>query len=134
MENKNYLELRRKEQPSWIYPALSREAWEGYSHRMERGLLENACHDGFIEAIMWYYDIPREEGVTVCIDTEPGASIDMLEYTDGHVKAPQAIINLFLRDSANGELLGIRSLEMTWLDYCIVSRRYIKWVAERWAI
>lgn len=132
MENKNYLELRRGELPSWMYPALSREAWEGYSRRMRGGLLENACHDGFAEALAWYYGIDVGSDRVVCVDH--GEGLYMVPYTDGHVKAPQAILFLDVCDASDGKVCGKYRLEMTWVDYYMVSQRYVKWVAERQAI
>ena len=72
MENKNYLELRRDELPSWMYPALSRKAWKGYSRRIREGLLENVCHDGFAEALAWDsgVDVGGDRGV--CVDHGEG--------------------------------------------------------------
>lgn len=132
MENRNYLELRRGELPSWIYPALSREAWKGYSRRIRGGLLENICHDGFAEALAWYYGIDVGGDMVVCVDHREG--LFMVPYTDGHAKAPQAILFLDVCDASDGKVCRKYRLEMTWVDYYIVSQRYIKWVAEREAI
>ena len=132
MKNKNYLESRRSEMPSWMYPALSREAWEGYSRRMRGGLLENTCHDGFAEALAWYYGIDVGSDMVVCVDD--GEGLLMVPYTDGHVKAPQAILFLDVCDASDGKVCRKYRLEMTWLDYYMVSQRYIRWVAERWAM
>lgn len=132
MENNNYLELRRGELPSWIYPALSREAWKGYSRRIRGGLLENICHDGFAEALAWYYGIDVGGDMVVCVDH--GEGLYMVPYTDGHAKAPQAILFLDVCDASDGKVCRKYRLEMTWVDYYIVSQRYVKWVAEREAI
>ena len=132
MENKNYLELRRKEQPSWMYPALSREAWEGYSRRMKKGLRDNVCRDGFAEALAWFYSIDVGGDRVAYVD--PAEGIRMMPYTDGHVKAPQAILFLVVCDASDGKVCRKYRLEMTWVDYYMVSQRYVKWVAERWAI
>lgn len=132
MENRNYLELRRGELPSWIYPALSREAWKGYSRRIRGGLLENICHDGFAEALAWYYGIDVGGDMVVCVDH--GEGLYMVPYTDGHAKAPQAILFLDVCDASDGKVCRKYRLEMTWVDYYIVSQRYVKWVAEREAI
>lgn len=132
MENRNYLELRRGELPSWMYPALSREAWKGYSRRIRGGLLENICHDGFAEALAWYYGIDVGGDMVVCVDH--GEGLFMVPYTDGHAKAPQAILFLDVCDASDGKVCRKYRLEMTWVDYYIVSQRYVKWVAEREAI
>lgn len=132
MENKKYMESRRKDLPSWIYPALGREAWKGYSRRIREGLLENACHDGFAEALAWYYGIDVGSDMVVCVDH--GEGLFMVPYTDGHAKAPQAILFLDVCDASDGKVCRKYRLEMTWVDYYMVSQRYVKWVAEREAI
>ena len=126
----DYFSMTRDGMPSWMYPALNREAWDEYSEKLANGLQRYARHHEFIRALAWFYGVDIDDDSFA----KPDIQIDMVPYTDGHAKAPQAILFLDVCDASDGKVDRKYRLEMTWVDYYMVSQRYIRWVAERQAI
>ena len=120
----DYFSMTRDDMPSWMYPALSREAWDECSGKLEGGLRKYARYHELIRALAWFY------GVDIDGDSyyvKPDVLIEMMPYTDGHVKAPMAIIHLTL---SNGTEDRDVALEMTWVDYYFVMARANSLIAE----
>lgn len=119
----DYFSMTRDRMPSWMYPALSREAWDEYYEKLEGGFGTYARYHEFIRALTWFY------GVNIDCDSyiKPDIHIEMMPYTDGHAKAPMAIIHLTL---SNGTEDRDVALEMTWVDYYFVMARANSLIAE----
>lgn len=109
----DYFSMTRDGMPSWMYPALNREAWDEFSGKLEEGLMKYACYHEFIRALTWFYGVDIDGDSYV----KPDIHIEMMPYTDGHVKAPMAIIHLTLSNGAEDRDVA---LEMTWTDYFFV--------------
>ena len=119
----DYFSMTRDDMPSWMYPALNREAWDEFSGKLEGGLGKYARYHEFIRALTWFYGVD--------IDSEgyikPDIHIEMMPYTDGHAKAPMAIIHLTIsNDTEDWDV----ALEMTWVDYYFVMARANSLIAE----
>lgn len=106
----DYFSMTRDGMPSWMYPALNREAWDEYSEKLANGLQRYARHHEFIRALAWFYGVDIDDDSFA----KPDIQIDMVPYTDGHAKAPMAIIHLTLSNGAEDRDVA---LEMTWVDY-----------------
>ena len=119
----DYFSMTRDDMPSWMYPALSREAWDEYSGKLEGGLSKYARYHEFIRALTWFYGVDIDGDSYI----KPDIHIEMMPYTDGHVKAPMAIIHLTLSNGAEDRDVA---LEMTWVDYYFVMARANSLIAE----
>ena len=106
----DYFSMTRDGMPSWMYPALNREAWDEYSEKLANGLQRYARHREFIRALAWFYGVDIDDDSFA----KPDIHIDMVPYTDGHAKAPMAIIHLTISNGAEDRDVA---LEMTWVDY-----------------
>lgn len=131
----DYFSMTRDKMPSWMYPALSREAWDEYSGELERELRKHAHDSAFIDALAWFYGIKVRKGQFLTISSEfEDVDIEMQEYTDGHVKAPMALLYVEICDSRKGLPLDRFAIEMTWTDYFFVTKRANKYiVGDAWA-
>ena len=118
----DYFSMTRDDMPSWMYPALSREAWDEYSGKLEGGLRKYARYHEFIRALTWFYGV--EDGDSYI---KPDIHIEIMPYTDGNAKAPMAIIHLTLSNGAEDRDV---TLEMTWVDYYFVMARANSLIAE----
>ena len=120
----DYFSMTRDKMPSWMYPALNREAWDEYSGKLERGLRRYAHDSAFMGALAWFYGIKVGMGQFLTISSEiDDVDLEMQEYTDGHAKAPMALLYVEVCDSRNGLPLDRFALEMTWVDYYFVMAR-----------
>ena len=105
----DYFSMTRDGMPSWMYPALSREAWDEYSEKLANGLQKYARHHEFIRALTWFYGVDIDDDSYI-----KHLTAEMVPYTDGHAKAPMAIFHLTLSNGAEDRDVA---LEMTWVDY-----------------
>lgn len=120
----DYFSMTRDEMPSWMYPALSREAWDEFSGKLEKGIRRYSDYSEFIDALAWFYGIKVRKGQFLTISSElDDVDLEMQEYTDGHVKAPMALLYVEVCDSRKGLPLDRFALEMTWVDYYFVMAR-----------
>ena len=120
----DYFSMTRDDMPSWMYPALNREAWDEYSGKLEKGLRRYAHDSVFIGALTWFYGIKVSMGQFLTVSSElDDVDLEMQEYTDGHAKAPMALLYVEVCDSRNGLPLDRFALEMTWVDYYFVMAR-----------
>ena len=120
----DYFSMTRDDMPSWMYPALSREAWDEYSGKLEKGIRRYAYYDTFIDALAWFYGIKVTKGQFLTMSRELyDVDLEMQEYTDGHAKAPMALLYVEVCDSRKGLPLDRFALEMTWVDYYFVIAR-----------
>lgn len=120
----DYFSMTRDKMPSWMYPALSREAWDEFSGKLEKGLRRYAYDSAFIGALTWFYGIKVGMGQFLTISSElDDVDIEMQEYTDGHVKAPMALLYVEVCDSRKGLPVDRFALEVTWTDYYFVMAR-----------
>lgn len=130
----DYFSMTRDEMPSWMYSALNREAWDEFSGKLEKGLRRYAHDSAFIDALAWFYGIKVGKGQFLTISSElDDVDIEMQEYTDGHVKAPMALLYVEICDSRKGLPVDRFALEVTWTDYFFVTRRANKYiVGDAW--
>lgn len=105
----DYFSMTRDEMPSWMYPALNREAWDEFSGKLANGLQRYAGHPEFIRALTWFYGVDIDDDSYI-----KHITAEMVPYTDGHAKAPMAIFHLTLSNGADDRDVA---LEMTWVDY-----------------
>ena len=120
----DYFSMTRDGMPSWMYPALNREAWDEYSGKLEKGLRRYAHDSAFMGALAWFYGIKIRMGQFLTISSElDDVDLEMQEYTDGHAKAPMALLYVEVCDSRNGLPLDRFAIEMTWVDYFFVMAR-----------
>lgn len=127
----DYFSMTRDDMPSWMYPALNREAWDEYSGKLERGLRKHAQTCAFGDALVWFYGIKDQLGQFTIVSNEFDAvDLEMQEYTDGHVGAPMALLYMETCD-INGLPLDRFAIEMTWTDYFFVMARANRLIANR---
>lgn len=119
----DYFNMTRDGMPSWMYPALSREAWYEFSGKLEGGLRKYARHPEFIRALTWFYGVDIDDDYYI----KPDITAEIMPYTDGHAKAPMAIIHLTLSNDTEDRDVA---LEMTWMDYYFVMARANSLIAE----